>query len=78
MARQENIRLLSEQVRLAHLMVEAAGSVMEVLVGEEVDVSAALGVINLGNLGRKCQHYCGDARGIKTEEASFFFLKQNT
>lgn len=32
-------------------MVEAAGRVVEVLVGEKVDVDAALGFIYLGNLG---------------------------
>lgn len=52
MARQENIWLLFEQVRLGHLMVEAAGRVVEVLVGKKVDVDAALGFIYLGNLGR--------------------------
>ena len=50
MARQENIWLLLEQVGLGHLVVEAAGRVVEVLVGEKVDVDAALGFIYLGNL----------------------------
>lgn len=49
---QKNIWLLFEQVRLGHLMVEAAGWVMEVLVGEEVDIDTALGFIHLSNLGR--------------------------
>lgn len=52
MARQENIRSLFEQVGLSHLMVEAAGRVMEALVSEKVDVDAALGFVYLGNLGR--------------------------
>lgn len=34
-------------------MVEAASRVVEVLVGEKVDVVAALGFIYLGNLGGK-------------------------
>lgn len=50
MARQENIRSLFEQVRLGHLMVEAAGRVVEVLVSEKVDVDATLGIICFGNL----------------------------
>lgn len=49
---QENIRSLFEQVRLGHLMIEAAGWVMEALVSEEVDIDAALGFIYLGNLGK--------------------------
>lgn len=49
-ARQENIWLLFEQVRLGHLMVEAASRVVEVLIGEQVNVDAALGFIHLGNL----------------------------
>lgn len=52
MACQENIRSLFEQVRLGYLMVEAAGRVMEVLVGEKVDVYTALGFVYLGNLGK--------------------------
>lgn len=52
MARQENVWLLFEQVRLGHLMVEATGRVVEVLVSEQVDVDAALAFIHLGNLGR--------------------------
>lgn len=50
MAREENIWSLFEQVRLGHLMVEAAGRVVEALVGEKVDVDAALGFVYLGNL----------------------------
>lgn len=50
MARQENVWSLFEQVRLGHLMVEAAGRVMEALISEKVDVDAALGFIYLGNL----------------------------
>lgn len=49
--RQKNIWLMFEQVRLGHLMVEAAGRVVEVLISEEVDVDTALGFIHLGNLG---------------------------
>lgn len=51
MARQEDIWLLFEQVRLGHLMVKAAGRVVEVLVSEQVDVDAALAFIHFGNLG---------------------------
>ncbi len=50
MACQENIWPLFEQIRLGHLMVEAAGRVMEALVGEKVDVDAALGFIYFCNL----------------------------
>ena len=50
MARQENIWLMFEQVRLRHLMVEAAGRVMEVLIGEQVDVGAALVFVYLSHL----------------------------
>lgn len=50
MARQENIRLLFEQVRLGNVMVEAAGRVVKVLVGEKVDVDAALAFIYLDDL----------------------------
>lgn len=52
MACQENIRSLFEQVRLGHLMVEAAGRVVEVLVGEKVDINTALGFVYLGDLGK--------------------------
>lgn len=58
MARQENIWLLFEQVRLCHLMIETAGRVVEVLVGEKVDIDAALVFVYLGNLGgnvKKCE-----------------------
>lgn len=51
MTGQENIWLLFEQVRLRHLIVEAAGCVVEVLISEQVDVDAALGFIHLRNLG---------------------------
>lgn len=47
--------MLFEQVGLGHLVVEAAGLVVEVLVGEEVDVDAALGFIYLGHLGRNVE-----------------------
>lgn len=60
-ARQENIWLLFEQVRLGHLVVEAAGGVVEVLVSEKVDVDAALGFIYLGDLWGECQGECGGA-----------------
>ncbi len=53
MARQENIGSLFEQVGLGHLMVKAAGRVVEILVGEKVDVGAALGFIYFGNLVHK-------------------------
>lgn len=53
---QENIWSLFEQVRLDHLMIEAAGRVMEALVSKKVDVDTALGFVYLGNLGR------GDAK----------------
>lgn len=50
-ADQEDIWFLLEEVGLGHLVVEAAGRVEEVLVGEQVDTDAVLGFIHFGNLG---------------------------
>lgn len=63
MACQKNIWLLFEQVGLGHLMVEAAGWVVEVLVGEEVDVDTTLGFIHLSNLGvNECEQISNERR----------------
>lgn len=52
MAHQYDVRLLFEQVRLGDLLVEAASRVVEVLVGEQADVGAALGFVHFHNLER--------------------------
>lgn len=62
---QKNIWLLFKQVGLGHLMVEAAGWVVEVLVGEEVDVDTALGFIHLSNLGA---NECGKTNNERMTE----------
>lgn len=56
MAGQECIWLLFEQVRLGHLMVQAAGWIVEVFVREQVDADAVLGFIYLDNLGNVEEH----------------------
>lgn len=52
MACQENIWLLFEEVGLGHLMVQAAGRLVEVLVRKKVDRDATSRVIDFGNLER--------------------------
>lgn len=47
---QENIRLLTEKVRVRHLMVEAVGGIVEILISEEVNIDETLGFIHAGNL----------------------------
>lgn len=39
---------------MGHLMVEAAGQVVEVFVSEKVDADTALGVVYFGNLEKWC------------------------
>lgn len=53
MARQENVWLPLEEIRLDHLMIEAAGRVMKVLVSEQMYVNTVLGGVHLGNLHGK-------------------------
>lgn len=52
MACQENIWLLFEEVGLGHLMVQAAGGLVEVLVRKKVDRDATSRVIDFSNLER--------------------------
>jgi len=59
---EEGVGLVPEQLGLEHLVVEAALGVVEVLVGEEMHVDAALGGVNLCNLGRR------EGRGSMEEE----------
>lgn len=51
-AREEDVRLLFEEVGLGHLIVETAAQVVEVLVSEQVNVGAELAFIHFGHLGR--------------------------
>lgn len=52
MACQENIWLLFEEAGLGHLMVQAAGRLVEVLVRKKVDRDATSHVIDFSNLER--------------------------
>lgn len=59
-AGQEDIWLLLEQGGLRHLVVEAAVRGVEVLVGEQVNVDAALGFIHFSNL--RSVEVCGEEK----------------
>lgn len=52
MACQENIWLLFKEVGLGHLMVQAAGRLVEVLVRKKVDRDTTSCVIDFSNLER--------------------------
>lgn len=64
MAGQENIWLLLQEVGLGHLTVEAAGGVVEVLVGKKVDRDATSRVVDFGNLGA-----CNDNKPREEEKS---------